>query len=88
MPEVIKQGCILSVLLFNIFLSEFGRRLGEGSEGVQLGNACTPTLFYADDIVLIANKNWEMNEQLTTVVTFMEEWYGVGLETLRKEKSG
>jgi len=74
----VKQGCVLSPLLFNIFLSELGTRLGEGRKGVQLGNARIPALFYADDIVLIAKNEWEMNEQLTTVVTFMEE-RGLGL---------
>jgi hypothetical protein len=49
----IKQGCVLSPLLFIIYLSELGYILEKNPHGIQLAGQRIAGLLYIDDLVLI-----------------------------------
>ena len=50
----LRQGCSLSPLLFNLYISLLGNDLSLSNEGVQLGSVVISALLFADDLVVIA----------------------------------
>ena len=50
----IKQGGLISPYLFNVYMDDLSRRLGETSVGCFVGDVCVNHLAYADDMVLLA----------------------------------
>ena len=50
----LRQGCSLSPMLFALYVSDMSRDLHDSKLGVLLRKVCVSTLFFADDIVLIA----------------------------------
>ncbi len=52
----LKQGCVMSPILFAIYIAELGRRLQDSSLGVRLDDTNIPGMFFADDMMLIGNR--------------------------------
>ena len=50
----LRQGCSLSPLLFNLYISLLGNDLSLSNEVVQLGSVVISALLFADDLVVIA----------------------------------
>ena len=50
----LRQGCSLSPLLFNLYISSLGSDLSISNEGVQIGSVVISALLFADDLVVIA----------------------------------
>ena len=50
----LRQGCILSPLLFSLFINSVIARLKEAEVGVKCGSKLTSLLLYADDAVIFA----------------------------------
>ena len=68
----VRQGCILSPLLFNIFLCDLAKQflaIGEGGK-IKIGNMYINSLFWADDLVLMA----ESEDDLKTLLKILEEY--------------
>ena len=70
----VKQGCVLSPVLFSIFINEFTKVLKKHDIGVRIHNVCVGSLFWADDIVLIANDESELNIMLSLAAEFATNW--------------
>ena len=67
----VKQGCILSPLLFNLFLDDIVKSLETENIGIHLSEAITLfILLYADDIILLA----ESEEDLQTLLYKLESY--------------
>ena len=49
----VRQGGILSPMLFNVFVDELSNRLAKSKTGCYINNVCLNHLFYADDTVLL-----------------------------------
>ena len=49
----VRQGGILSPMLFNVFIDELSSRLAKCRSGCYINNVCLNHLFYADDAVLL-----------------------------------
>ena len=49
----LKKGCILSLLIFNLFVNDLGTLLEHSGKGVSLDGVNLSCLFYSDDLVLI-----------------------------------
>jgi hypothetical protein len=59
--------------LFTLFLVELGKRLEERRIGVTIGDALIPGLFFADDIVLMADREKDLVQLMAELVNFTEE---------------
>ena len=68
----LKQGCVLSPILFAIYLAELSVILNRRDVGAKLHNFKVPLLFYADDIVLLANYAAEFRIILQLVGDFFD----------------
>ena len=66
----VRQGCILSPLLFSIYIEELGDRLAKHSKGVKLGGMNITALAFADDVVLIASDAEDLQNQLEILYNF------------------
>ena len=68
----VRQGRVLSPDLFSIY-SEIIMRALEGMPGIKAGGYNTNNIRYADDTVLIADNEKELQEMLDTVVRESEK---------------
>ena len=59
----VKQGCPLSLLLFNLFLSDIGCMLEQSNIGTPIWGKIISALLFVDDLVLIG-RNKRMVEEL------------------------
>ena len=50
----LRQGCILSPLLFLLYVNSLVYKLKEAEVGVKCGRQVIPVLLYADDAVILA----------------------------------
>lgn len=66
----LKQGCILSPLLFNLYINDLVSFLDTLSVGVTIGTDIINCLFYADDLVLLA----ESPSDLQLLLDKLEVW--------------
>lgn len=80
----VRQGCILSPILFNIYGKYIMRRALDGWEGgISIGGRKISNLRYADDTTLFASSEQELAQLFTRVA---EESELVGL-TINKAKT-
>ena len=72
--EGVKQGCSLSPVLFCVFVHEFTKLIKSHDLGVRIHDVCIGTLFWADDVVLIANDEDELNSMLNIAAQFSKDY--------------
>ena len=70
----VKQGAVLSPLLFSIYINTLVEELGETGLGVKMGQGTIESLFYADDIVLLADKPHKLQQLMDVVTRFGIRW--------------
>ena len=63
----VRQGCVLSPLLFNIFMAGLAKDLVNKECGLKLDNKKINSIFWADDIVLFADNKTELEALLKMV---------------------
>merc|ERR1711994_1087705 len=63
----VKQGGVLSPILFSLFINELIMEIKKAEMGIKLKDTLIAILLYADDIVLIAKKKQELQELLNIV---------------------
>ena len=70
----LKQGCVLSPMLFSLYLQELGEELMASGDGVWIGSEGNerkiPGLFFADDMILIADSKRGLQHLLNIVGRF------------------
>jgi len=71
--EGVKQGCVLSPILFCIFINELAKRFRESEVGARICNIQVGCLFWADDIVLIAEDKTDLQKMLDIAATFAKQ---------------
>ena len=71
----VRQGCILSPLLFNLFISDLAKKFDNMEDKVQLGNRGINSLFWADDLVLFSKTKEGLDSILKTLEGYCNENY-------------
>ena len=82
----VRQGCVLSPALFNLYTDIIFRNIDQGL-GIKLGGHTINNLRYADDTVLLAENETELQQILDTVKTKSER-YGLFMNVKKNKKIG
>lgn len=69
----LKQGCILSTLLFNLYLNDLSNVLSTLNKGIVVDNSCINHLCYADDLILIADTEQDLQYLLDILAVWCNE---------------
>jgi len=72
----LRQGCSLSPTLFKIYIQEALKNWRKkcAGMGIQLGNHCLTNLFFADDQVVVANENEDIDYMIRKLTEEYEKW--------------
>jgi len=70
----VRQGDSLSTTLFNIFINDLVDDINSLNLGVTCGNLQVSILLYADDIVLIADNETDLQKMLDQCTSWTEKW--------------
>ena len=63
----LRQGCNLSPILFNLFINDFAVTVKALGKGIDVGNEKICVLMYADDIVLLADSEIDLQSMLDSL---------------------
>ena len=69
----VRQGCIMSPILFNIFLCDLAKSLHEMGGGLSLDKDPINSIFWADDLVMFANSEKKLQEMLNLLDAYCKE---------------
>ena len=71
----VRQGCVLSPWLFNVYMDRMMREVKERLQGgVQLTTTLVQMLLFADDIIVCTEKKEDMERNLAEMRVVMEKW--------------
>ena len=69
----VRQGCVLSPLLFNIFLSDFAKEIDALEDKVKLENSEIAALVWADDIICLSESESGLQKLLNVLDTYCQD---------------
>jgi hypothetical protein len=70
----LRQGCVLSPLLFALFVNGLVDEVKQEVRGVMLGDLEVWIVLFADDIVLLCEDKWEMQKALDVCSRYAKRW--------------
>ena len=71
----VRQGCVMSPWLFNIFMDKIVREAQEAFDGrVQMETTNVKLVLFADDVVMLAEKSENMERNLDELKKTMDKW--------------
>ena len=70
----LRQGCILSPSLFSLFLMDLAEELERQGLGVRVRGTWMGACFFADDIVLLAESDNDLQNMLDVVSNYANRW--------------
>ena len=70
----LKQGCVLSPILFNLYVDDMRHIFDESCDPVKCFNSPLSHLLYADDLVLLSTSQNGLNNCLDKLSNFCREW--------------
>ena len=70
----VRQGCILSPIIFSLYINKLAEMINENNEGIQLmpHQTIISILLYADDVVLISQSIGGLQKQIRTLERFCD----------------
>ncbi|KAE9524312.1 hypothetical protein AGLY_015351 [Aphis glycines] len=76
----VRQGCILSPMLFNLYIEEAMKELRvEIQKGVRIGGTMVTALRFADDIAFCAEREDDLQNTLVAIDRILKNKYGMKL---------
>ena len=79
----LKQGCILSTLLFNLYLNDLSYVLSTTNKGIVVDNTYINHLCYPDDLILVA----ETEHDLQHLLNILSNWCNENCMTINVNKT-
>ena len=70
----LRQGCVLSPILFNVFVNDLPASIAGTHKGVQFWDCTISSLLYADDLVMIVDSEQAMQTLLGKVHEWCSLW--------------
>ena len=70
----LKQGCLLSPILFSILIDDLAKEIKNLNIGVEIGDTLLSILLYADDIAILASTPEELQLMLDTTHMWLKNW--------------
>ena len=70
----VRQGCVMSPILFSLFINGLAREINEKGKGIDVGGRRVRLLMYADDIVLLAESARDLQNMLDVVTAYSKRW--------------
>ena len=70
----VRQGCVMSPVLFSFFINGLAKEIKEKTAGVCVGNVQVRLLMYADDIVLMSDRKRDLQQMPDIVTSYSKKW--------------
>src|SRR3989441_9961537 len=80
----VRQGCVISPLLFNLYSEFMIKEALENEEGIKFNGVNITNLRYADDAVLVADKRKKMQKMIDRLNEICKE-YGMEINVKKTE---
>jgi hypothetical protein len=79
----LRQGCSLSPIMFNLFMNDLAVKIRALDLGIDIGGENVCILLYADDVVLLADKEDDLQEMLHA----LSDWCKMNGMSINSSKS-
>ena len=70
----VRQGCILSPRLFNLFINDIPEIFDEQCHPVKIGNMHLQCLMYADDLVILSESKEGLQRSMSKIEQYTNNW--------------
>ena len=70
----VKQGCVLSPMLFKLFIADLVDIFDDSCDPVSLNNKCISCLCYADDLVIMSESARGLQNSLDKLSDYCNKW--------------
>jgi hypothetical protein len=70
----VKQGCNISPTLFSIYINDLASELDKLKKGVSFGQNKLSILMFADDVVLLAENEEDLQSQMNCLLNWCTKW--------------
>ena len=70
----VRQGDNLSPTLFSLFINDLANAIKSLNVGIKVGNKLVNILLYADDMVLVASREADLQKMLSKMAEWCNKW--------------
>ena len=74
-PVGVKQGCIISPILFTLFLNYLKDKFAVDSHGIDIETVKLFVLLFADDLVIFAETVIELHRLINRLIEYCDRWH-------------